>query len=66
MRIVVQDRKTNAFLANDARWVKQLDHARGFATSLEALRFCAGRNLTQLDLLVCYPGVRDNFRMPLC
>jgi hypothetical protein len=66
MRIVVQDRKTNAFLTHDSRWVKQFDYARAFSTSLEALRFCASRNLTQMDLLICYPGERTNMRMPLC
>lgn len=66
MRIVVQDRRTSSFLAQDSRWVKQLDHARVFATSLEALRFCAGHNLTQMDLLVCHSGARTNLRMPLC
>jgi hypothetical protein len=66
MRIVVQDRKTNAFLTRDARWARQLDYAKAFTTSLEALRFCADRNLTQMDLLVCYPGVKSNLRMPLC
>ena len=66
MRIVVQDRKTNAFLTADARWARQLDYARTFTTSLEALRFCAGRKLTHIDLLVCYSGAKSNFRMPLC
>ena len=66
MRIVVQDRRTNAFLTQDSRWVRQFDYARSFATSLEALRFCADRNLTQMDLLICYSGARTNLRMPLC
>ena len=66
MRIVVQNRKTNAFLTADSRWARQLDYARTFATSLEALRFCAGRNLTHIDLLVCYSGAKSNLRMPLC
>ena len=66
MRIVVQDRRTNSFLTNDARCVQQLDYAKAFTTSLEALRYCAGRNLTHMDLLVCYPGAKSNLRMPLC
>ena len=66
MKIVVQDRKTNAFLTTDARWARQLDYARAFTTSLEALRFCAGKNLTHMDLLVCYPGTKNNLRLPLC
>ena len=66
MRIVVQDRRTNSFLTNDARWARQLDYAKAFTTSLEALRYCADRNLSQMDLLVCYPGTKGNLRMPLC
>ena len=69
MRIIVQNRKTNTFLTGDARWARQLDYAKAFTTSLEALRFCADRHLTQidsLDLLVCYPGARPNLRLPLC
>lgn len=66
MRIVVQDRRTSSFLTSDARWVRHLDYAKGFTTSLEALRYCAGRNLTNMDLLVCYPGAKSNLRMPLC
>jgi hypothetical protein len=66
MKIFVQDRRTNAFLANDARWVRQLDYARVFTTSLEALHFCTGRNLTHMDVLVCYSGHQSNLRLPLC
>jgi hypothetical protein len=65
MKIVVQDRKTNAFLTQDARWVRQLDYARRFNTSLEALRFCAGHELRDADVLVCFPGARPNMRVPL-
>ena len=66
MRIVVQDRRTNSFLANDARWARHLDYAKAFTTSLEALRYCADRSLSQMDLLVCYPGKKSNLRIPLC
>ena len=65
MKIVVQERKTNAFLSSEAKWVRQFDFARAFNTSLEALRFCAERELTNIDLLVCYPGARSNLRVPL-
>jgi hypothetical protein len=66
MKILVQDRKTNAFLTADKRWVRQADHARSFTTSLDALRFCVQTNLTNMDVLVCYPGMKDNLRLPLC
>ena len=66
MKIVVQDRKTNAFLTGEKRWVRQLDFARAFATSLDALRFCHETNLTNIDVVVCYPGARNNLRLPLC
>ena len=66
MRILVQDRRTNAFLTNEAKWVKQLDYARRFTTSLEALRFCVERELKHMDVLVCYPGHKTNLRLPLC
>ena len=65
MKIVVQNRKTNAFLAHDAKWVRRLDDARHFATSIEALRFCADRELRDTDMLVCFPGMRSNLRLPL-
>ena len=66
MKIVIQDRRSNAFLADDSRWVTQLHYARSFRTSLDALRFCAGRNLTQMDLLVSYSGTKRDLRLPLC
>jgi hypothetical protein len=66
MKIVVQDRRTNAFLAGDAKWIRQLDHARAFTTSLEALRFCTGRDLKGMDVLVCYSDAKTNLRLPLC
>ena len=66
MRIVVQDRKTNAFLTADAKWARQVHYAQAFPTSLDALRFCVKTNLTEMDLLICYPGARSNLRMPLC
>ena len=66
MRILVQDRRTNQFLTRDAKWVKQVDYARPFGTSLEALRFCVERDLKNMDMLVCYPGQRDTLRLPLC
>jgi hypothetical protein len=66
MRILVQDRRTNAFLTGDAKWVKQLDYARPFSTSLDALRFCVERDLKGMDMLVCYPGQKSNLRVPLC
>jgi hypothetical protein len=66
MKILVQDRKTNAFLTADKRWVRHLDYACSFTTSLDALRFCVEKNLTQMDMLVCYPGAKDNLRLPLC
>ena len=66
MRIVVQNRKTNAFLTAEKRWVQQLDFARSFPTSLEALRFCLETNLTNIDVVVCYPGMKSNLRLPLC
>ena len=65
MRILVQDRRTNAFLTNDTKWVKQLDYARRFSTSLDALRFCVQRDLKGMDLLVCYSD-QKNLRLPLC
>ena len=65
MKIVVQNRKTNAFLTQDAKWVRHFDYARGFTTSLEALRFCADRELRDTDMLVCFPGARQNLRVPL-
>lgn len=66
MKIVVQDRKTNAFLTADKRWARQLDYAQSFPTSLDALRFCLKTNLSQMDMLVCYPGAKNNLRLPLC
>ena len=66
MTILVQDRRTNAFLMGDAKWVKQSDHARRFATSIEALRFCVERQLKGMDMLVCYSGPKTNLRLPLC
>lgn len=65
MKIVVQNRKTNAFLTPDAKWVRQFEAAHRFANSLEALRFCARRELHDTELLVCFPGHRDNLRVPL-
>jgi hypothetical protein len=65
MKIVVQNRRTNAFLTQDSKWVRRLDDARHFATSLEALRFCAERELREMDMLVCYPGMRANMRVEL-
>jgi hypothetical protein len=66
MKILVQDRQTNAFLTGDKRWVRQLDYARTFSTSIEALRFCVDTKLTNMDVLVCYPGTKSNLRLPLC
>jgi hypothetical protein len=66
MKILVQDRQTNAFLTRDKRWVRQLDYACTFSTSLEALRFCHDTKLTNMDVLVCYPGTKTNLRLPLC
>jgi len=66
MKILVQDRQTDAFLTRDKRWVRQLDYARTFSTSLEALRFCVDTKLTNMDVLVCYPGTKSNLRLPLC
>ena len=66
MTILVQDRRTNAFLMGDAQWVKRLDYARRFATSIEALRFCVERELKGMDVLVCYSGAKNNLRLPLC
>ncbi len=65
MRILVQDRRTNAFLTHDTKWAKQLDGARLFSTSLDALRFCVERGLKGMDLLVCYSGQKSNLRLPL-
>jgi hypothetical protein len=65
MKIVVQNRKTNAFLTHEAKWVRRLDDARHFATSIEALRFCADRELHDTDMLVCFPGAKSNLRLPL-
>jgi hypothetical protein len=66
MRILVQDRRTNAFLTQDSKWVKQLDYARPFPTSLDALRYCVERDLRGMDMLVWYPGQKTNLRVPLC
>lgn len=66
MRIVVQDRRTNAYLSGDAQWIRQMDAARRFNTSLEALRFCVERQLKNMDMLVCYSGAKTNLRLPLC
>jgi hypothetical protein len=66
MKIVVLDRSTNAFLTADRRWVRHVDGARAFNTSLDALRYCVESKLTKMDLLVCYPGNRSNLRLPLC
>ena len=66
MRIVVQDRRTNAYLTGETNWIYQIDAARRFNTSLEALRFCAQRKLKHMDMLVCYPDGKAKLRVPLC
>lgn len=65
MKIVVQNRKTNAFLTADSRWLPQFDYARKFTTSIEALRFCVERELRDTDMLVCFHGQRSNMRVRL-
>jgi len=40
--------------------------AQAFATSLDALRFCVAKDITNIDMLVCYPGAKSNLRLPLC
>lgn len=65
MKIVIQERRTNAFLTSDGNWIRHVDSALAFNTSLEALRFCAERDLKNMDVLVCYPGAKNNLRVPL-
>jgi hypothetical protein len=65
MKILVQNRNTHAFLARDAKWVRHVDDARPFATSIEALRYCAERELRDTDMLVCFPGARNSIRLRL-
>ena len=65
MMIVVQSRRTNAYLTSEAQWIRRMDAARKFSTSLEALRFCVQRELKNMDLLVCYPGAKLNLRVRL-
>jgi len=66
MRIVVQDRRTNAYLNGETNWIRQIDTARRFNTSLEALRFCVQRKLKHMDMLVCYADGKPKLRVPLC
>ena len=66
MKIVVQNRSTSAFLNEDAKWVDGMESARGFATFVEALRFCVERGLRGADMLICFKGPRPNMRVPVC
>ena len=66
MRIVVQDRRTNAYLTGETSWIRQIDGARRFDTSLEALRFCVQRKLKHMDMLVSYSNGKPKLRVPLC
>ena len=66
MRIVVQDRRTNAYLTGETKWIREMDAARRFDTSLAALRFCVQRKLKHMDMLVCYSDGKPKLRVPLC
>jgi hypothetical protein len=65
MKIVVQNRMTNAYLDQEAKWVDGLERARGFATPWEAIRYCAELGLRGADMLVCFMAPRPNLRVPV-
>jgi len=59
MKILVQNRKTNAFLTAGAKWVRHLNLARPFTNPISALRFCADHELRDTDMIVCLPRAKQ-------
>ena len=57
-KIYIQRVASNRYVGTDNAWVSSLCDARDFGTSLIALDFCMGRQLSMVQIRACFTDYR--------
>jgi hypothetical protein len=65
MNILLQNKRTSAYVTDLSTWTTQHENARSFGTGIEALFFCFNRHLTNMQVLGEFVDPRFNFTMPV-
>lgn len=61
MKILIEEISTGRFLDPRNQWVQSKAHARGFRTSGAAIKFCLGRRMPDVRLLVSFDNSAHDF-----
>ena len=65
MKILVQHKDTREYVRPDEGWTADRTLARKFKSGHEAVRICAERELTHVQVVYNFPDRHMNFAMPL-
>ena len=65
MNILLQNKKTFAYVTDLSAWTMQREKAHQFGTGIEALFFCFNRRLKNMQILGDFPNPRMNFTLPV-
>ena len=58
-QIVVQHRRTKAYLRDDNKWTGSALFARLFETPYQALHFCVDKEMEETDIIFRFPDSRE-------
>ena len=64
MKVYVQDPVTHSFLCQDGNWSKELDKARDFITTADAVTFCTTHVRKHYQILVRFSDPAYDIILP--
>ena len=65
MDILLQNKKTLAYVRHTGGWTPQRDKARMFGTGLEAICFCLEHGISNMQIVGGFADERMNFTVPV-
>ncbi len=65
MNILLQNKKTLAYVTDLSSWTMQRENAHLFDTGIGALFFCFNRHLNNMQILGAFVNPRMNFTIPV-
>ena len=66
MKAVLQNKSTKLYLGNSGEWTPDIDDARSFTSTWEALEFCKGQALPPTKVLMKFDNARYDIPVADC
>jgi hypothetical protein len=63
MKVVLQQRATELYYQGEGQWVKEASQAFNFGNSLEAIDYCATRQISGVEIVLRFADPRYDIRL---